>query len=179
MNKLRNHKGMSLSEILIAVLIMALASVGMITGIVLANNQLTKQSRLSEANELFTTCSSLISNELRYANNISVSGTTVKFHSVTYANKDNLSSYLTLDEKGNVTNGYGYIALGSANDSNLIIGTAAYGTYDLGATTSVSFDESKKLFTVTLDIGVIGGESVLSRTFNVRAMNYKTTGGTS
>lgn len=178
MNKLMNHKGLSLGEILVSVAIVALVSIGMLTGVILSNNQLTKQMRLSQANELYTTLSSLISNELRYTKEVDLKGNTNTvdtFFSVTYALKEYKTGFVSLDEEGQESNGYGDVALGSDNEYNRIIGSAAYGQYDLGAKVdSFTYDSEKEMFTVTLDIGVKNGDSILKETFHVRAINTPT-----
>lgn len=186
MNKLKNSIGFTLSEVLVAVLIMVLASIGMVTAVVLSNNQLTKQTRLSEANELYTTLSSLITNELRYTNEISFgNGNYVSsFYSSTYAQKNTTvnPSLVLVDEEGNiVSNDYGYLALGSEKPYKLLVGVSTYGSYDLGANATIQYNQNLNLFTVTLKIGVITTkEQLLSYTFNVRPMNtIIITGGTS
>lgn len=191
MNKLKNSIGFTLSEVLVAVLIMVLASIGMVTAVVLSNNQLTKQTRLSEANELYTTLSSLITNELRYTNEISFgNGNYVSsFYSSTYAQKNTTvnPSLVLVDKEGNIieddinSNVYGYLGLGSEKPYKLLVGVSTYGSYDLGANATIQYNQSLNLFTVTLQIGVITTEEqLLSYTFNVRPMNtIIITGGTS
>lgn len=187
MNKLKNSIGFTLSEVLVAVLIMVLASIGMVTAVVLSNNQLTKQTRLSEANELYTTLSSLITNELRYTGEISLengNNYVSSFYSSTYAQKNTTvnPSLVLVDEEGNiVSNDYGYLALGSEKPYKLLVGVSTYGSYDLGANAKIQYNQSLNLFTVTLKIGVITTkEQLLSYTFNVRPMNtIIITGGTS
>lgn len=186
MNKLKNSIGFTLSEVLVAVLIMVLASIGMVTAVVLSNNQLTKQTRLSEANELYTTLSSLITNELRYTGEISLengNNYVSSFYSSTYAQKNKENSSLEkVDEEGNiVSNDYGYLALGSEKPYKLLVGVSTYGSYDLGANATIQYNQNLNLFTVTLKIGVITTkEQLLTYTFNVRPMNtIIITGGTS
>lgn len=185
MNKLRNHKGMSLGEILVAVIMVVLVSISLVTGVILANNQLTKQMRLAEANELYTTLSSLLTNELRYTRTVNLKGssdTVDSFYSVTYAIKDDLVSIVNLDEDGTVINNdeYGQLALGIDSEFNRLVGSKAYGDYKLGARVNeLKYDADSKLFTVKLDIGVIDGDSVINREFNVRAINNITINGAS
>lgn len=193
MNKLKNSIGFTLSEVLVAVLIMVLASIGMVTAVVLSNNQLTKQTRLSEANELYTTLSSLITNELRYTGEISLENGSYKvssFYSSTYAQKNTTvnPSLVLVDEEGNIieddinSNVYGYLALGSEKPYKLLVGVSTYGSYDLGANAKIQYNQSLNLFTVTLKIGVIttDDDPLLTYTFNVRPMNtIIISGGTS
>lgn len=193
MNKLKNSIGFTLSEVLVAVLIMVLASIGMVTAVVLSNNQLTKQTRLSEANELYTTLSSLITNELRYTGEISLENGSNKvssFYSSTYAQKNTTvnPSLVLVDKEGNIieddinSNVYGYLGLGSEKPYKLLVGVSTYGSYDLGANATIQYNQNLNLFTVTLKIGVIttGDDPLLTYTFNVRPMNtIIITGGTS
>lgn len=172
MNKIKNNNGFTLVELLAATLIMLLVTLGLTTGVALSNKEFVSSIRQSEAQELYSTLSSLITNELRYTNDVVLDGTNVKtFQSVTYPLKHNKTGLVSLNEDGDVTtNDYGQLALGSNGEYNRLIGSASY-TNNLGAKCSITYDNNKKLFTVSLDIGIIGGSSITSKTFNVRAIN--------
>lgn len=172
--KLSSRKGMSLGEMLVAVLLVLLVSAGLVAGVALSQRRFVSSLRQSEAQELYSSLSSLISNELRYTTNVYyVNGSSdevVSFYSVTYAIKEDLTKLVALDSDGNETEDYGELALGVSGNYHRLLGSASYSN-DLGAKANVTYDEEKKLFTVTLDVGVKNGNSILSQTFQVRALN--------
>lgn len=167
---------MTLGEILVSVLIFALVSTGLMTGVVVSNNQLSKEVRISEANEPYTTLSSLLTNELRYTKQIKLNnGKVDSFFSVTYAIQDNLASLIVLDDDSAVitNNDFGELAIGSYTNYNRLVGSATYGEFDLGARASITYLNG--VFTVQLDIGVkyTNDDPIISESLDVRAMNLK------
>lgn len=185
MNKLRNSNGMTLSEVLVATIIMLLVSMGLVTGVALSNKQFVSSIKSSEAEELYSTLSSLISNELRYTTNIITNGTSqegykvVGFTSSTFSPSSGDSYIVLLDKDGRKLSidTYGQIALGNDETFNRLLGAAAY-TYNLGAKITIYYNSSTNTFKVNLEIGTINGDSVITnRPFTVRALN--TIGGIS
>lgn len=179
MNKLKNSNGMTLTELLAATLIMLLVTVGLTTGIALSNKEFVASIRQSEAQELFSTLQSLINNELRYTNQVSYddNGDVTSFFSVTYALKENPTySFVILksNDEGDdeeTTINYGELAIGNNGTYKRLIGDGNY-PYNLGAMIKTfKYDADNKLFTVELDIGTDDGGSIISKTFNVRAIN--------
>ncbi len=172
--KLNNNHGMTLTEVLCATLLVGLVSLCLATGVTLASKQFTSSIRLSEAQELYATLESLLSNELRYTNEVRLTDTNKvdTFFSVTYALKEAKTKLYALDQAGNVTNDYGELALGDEESKsyNRLLGNASY-TNKLGAKATITYNQEKQLFTVNLDIGVVGGDSVVQKSFDVRAMN--------
>ena len=171
----RRSKGFSLVELLAAILILSLVSGGLVTGILLSSNQYKNSMRQSEANELYNTISSLLTNELRFTNKIRYKTGTNEveaFKSVSYQIDDeNLCNIYILNDEGYLTIKYGHIALGEIDKKvNYLIGAAAY-TNGLGAKIhGIKYDTTEKLFTVDLDIGY-NDKSIIRNTFNVRALN--------
>lgn len=172
----RRSKGFSLVELLAAILILSLVSGGLVTGIILSSNQYKNSMRQSEANELYNTISSLLTNELRFTNKIRYKTGTNEveaFKSVSYQIDDeNLCNIYVLNDEGYLTIKYGHIALGEINKNNVnyLIGAAAY-TNGLGAKIhGIKYDTTEKLFTVDLDIGY-NDKSIIRNIFNVRALN--------
>lgn len=174
--KLKNNKGMTLTEMLAATIIMLLVSMGLASGVALSNKEFTSSIKQSEALELYSTLSSLISNELRYTSSAYYNddGEVSCMFSVTYAIKNGYPSIVVLDDAGSeVDNEYGELAFGYNRTFNRIIGSASY-TYNLGAKiNSFTYNHSLKVFTVDLAIGEKGTNDspILEKTFNVRALN--------
>lgn len=176
-----NSRGMSLTETLCAVALVALVSLLLATGVSLANKQYKTSIRLSESQELYVTLESLLTNELRYTNSLSLkNGNEVDtFYSVTYALKNADTRLYVLDSDGKVTSGYGQLAMGDEESEsyNRLLGNASY-TNNLGAKAKIYYDSTKSLFTVQLDVGIIDGESIINKSFDVRAMNNINVGTT-
>lgn len=178
---MENNKGFTLIELLVAILIVSLVSGGLVTGIVLSNNQYKNSIRQSEANELYNTISSLLTNELKYTNKIKMDETTKEvksFKSISYQiDESSLCTIYVLYESGYPAgDNYGRIALGDNDKKNYLLGNAAY-TNDLGAKIhSITYDRTQKLFTVDLDIGY-NDKSIIRNEFNVRALNWVTVDG--
>lgn len=178
---MENNKGFTLIELLAAILIVSLVSGGLVTGIVLSNNQYKNSIRQSEANELYNTISSLLTNELKYTNKIKMDETTKEvksFKSISYQiDESSLCTIYVLYESGYPAgDNYGRIALGDNDKKNYLLGNAAY-TNDLGAKIhSITYDRTQKLFTVDLDIGY-NDKSIIRNEFNVRALNWVTVDG--
>lgn len=175
---MNNSKGFSLIELLAAILILSLVSAGLVTGIILSNNQYKDSIRQSEASELYNTISSLLTNELKYTNQVELKAGTNKveaFKSISYQiDESNLCKIYVLYESGFDAGGnYGRIAFGDDDKKNYLLGNAAY-TNDLGAKIhSITYDDTNKLFTVDLDIGY-KDKSIIRNNFNVRALNWVT-----
>ncbi len=68
--KLKSIKGYSMSEALIVVLIIALISAGMVSGVSLASNHFEESLAKSDSKELYSTLMTIISNELRYTKTV-------------------------------------------------------------------------------------------------------------
>lgn len=177
-----NSKGMSLTETLCAVALVALVSLLLATGVSLANKQYKSSIRLSEAQDLYVTLESLLTNELRYTNSVTLKNNKEvdTFFSVTYALKNADTGLCVLDKDGNITSGFGQLAIGDEESEsyNRLLGTASYAN-DLGAKAIIYYDSTKSLFTVELDVGIINGDSIINKTFNVRALNNINVGASS
>lgn len=176
MNKLKNNKGFTLTELLAATLIMLLVSLGLATGVALSNKQFVVSIRESEAEELYSTLETILTNELRFTNDVVLKNNNeVKsFYSVTYNVKKGETSLLVLDneDKAVIGDKYGQLALGnSSSNCNRLIGSGNY-SYDMGAKANIIYDINKKIFTVTLSIGRnVDTAPIVSHTFNVRPLN--------
>ncbi len=172
MNKLRNNHGMSIGETLVAVLILLLVSAGLASGVSLASRYYTKTVRTSEANELYSTLESLISNELRYTNcaEFDGSGNLVNFFSKTFPIHDDYTNIAIVDGDKNLSNNYDYVAIGNNDNYNLILSKASYPN-ELGAKiNSIKYDNG--CFVVDLDIGTDEIGSLVTKAFSVRCLNY-------
>ena len=169
---MNRSKGFSLIELLAAILILSLVSGGLVTGVMLSNNQYKSSIRQSEASELYNTISSLLNYELKLTNEVKLDGDKlVAFKSISYQiDESSLCNIYVLYESGYPAgDNYGQIAFGNDDKKNHLLGNAAY-TNGLGAKLNITYSETNKMFMVDLDIGY-DTKSVIHQTFNVRALN--------
>lgn len=80
-NKLKKIAGMTLMEMLVCVLLLLIASGGMAGGVALASRQYNESLRKSEAEQLYTTLETIITEELRYTSSATTEGSTTVFKS--------------------------------------------------------------------------------------------------
>ena len=169
--KLKNNHGLTMVEMLCAVLILLLVSQGMAAGVALANRQYEKSIQTSEAQELYGTLRTILSNELRYTTDVTLqpgSNQVGSFFSRTYAIKNAETSLVALDENGEECS-YGELALGNNGSYNRLLGSASY-PHRLTAKASVQYQETDQIFTVNLIIA-IENEPCIEESFQIRAMN--------
>lgn len=166
--KLRSRRGMSLSEVLVALLILSLVTVGVATG-VNASLRIYRQSvALSDAQTLSSTLSEALMDELRYARNIS-DGAAPTFTSVSFG------------EGVAVRSSGGYIIVSPpvremGDDMKswpLLVGTGAYAGH---LTAEADVDYTGGVFAVTLNIYDSAAEgsapaSLRTVEFSVRPLN--------
>ena len=178
MNKRNIQKGFTLVEMLCVVLLISLLSMGMVTGVSLAQRQFVKSMQRSQAPQLYTTLESLLTNELRYTTDITVdsNGTVETMYSTTYAIKESLTKIVSLDEDDQETSGYGEIAFGNGGTYNKVLGSSAY-PHGLGAIVSITYNGT--YFTVDLDVGSDTTGSIVQDTFDVKPLNTMTVEKTS
>lgn len=170
--KLKSGRGMSLTELLCAVLILVLVSGGMATAVSLAARQYQQSMRESEAQILCSTLETILRNELAYTTEIKLNGDKVEqFQSQTYAIKDSLSSIVIddPDEKG-----YGRLLLGNDVKNMDILGRGAYphGLLVKIDENGFTYDNSTHCFTVKLSVGC-DGKDYATREFQVLNANLK------
>ncbi len=179
MNKLRNNKGMSIAEALVAVLILLLVSGGLASGVSLANHYYTKTLRTSEANELFSTLESLISNELRYTGYAKLNindNSLVEFFSPTFPDEDVYPTFVIVDGNKELLDDdkYGYVAIGNTNEDvyRYILAKGSYPN-QLGVKIKfITYNEDHGCFNVELDIGTETIGTLIDKTFSVRCLNW-------
>lgn len=177
-NKKRIHQsGFTLIEMLCVVILVSLLSMGMATGVSLAQKEFKKSMQRAQAPQLFTTLESILTNELRYTTGFKAQGENIEsFFSVTYALKKDLTSVVSVDEDGNVIDGYGQIAFKAGETYKPVLGQSAYPD-GLGAKVH-SITWTNNHFTVDLDIGS-GTESYIREFFDVIPLNDPKPEGTS
>jgi prepilin-type N-terminal cleavage/methylation domain-containing protein len=162
-----NNRGFSLGEMLVAILILLLATSATAEGIRVTSQQYHKSMIQSESKLLNSTLSTIIQSELSNTSTIKlgskVSGNTYKVDKIlspTYAiDRDLCHFYSVKNDDGTFkesSNGYGELMLGvktgSEIEGNLLVSSEMYTSYDLKANVDVTYDTDKKIFHVVLKI---------------------------
>ena len=174
-SKLYSSRGMTLVELLSALIILLLVSGGMAAAVSLGSQQYQKSMRDAEAMVLYSTLMTVLSNELMYSTDIHVDaqGTVQRFMSQNYVIKGNLSTLMTDDADGN---GYGKVLLGNSENTDeymSVLGKASY-TRGLSAkVTKFQYHNSEHYFIVELSIGYQGAP-YYTKEFHVRSINETT-----
>ena len=99
--KLKQNKGFSFAELLVATIILLLTSGMLVVCIQLGMKQLYKQTQDSEAQMLCTTLSTAIQDELTYASEVSVSSSTAG-NTITFAKEgmsDSIGFYIAAESE--------------------------------------------------------------------------------
>ena len=159
--KLHTSHGFSLSEMLVAVLIILLVTGVLTVTVSLASAQFQKSMRNSESKVLASTLESVFLSELAYTTEVHTdgsgsdgkSGNVISFQSQNYSMEGAISSVGVSDAD---TGGYGKIIFYNANkpsESMKILGDGSYPN-EIGAKVeSLTYDAETRDFTLKLQIG--------------------------
>lgn len=188
--KIRKISGFSLSETLVALLIVLLITSAVAGGVDFASRQYKKSMLISESKVLCSSLRHIIKTELENTGTIKlgeqISEDQYKlnsFFSRTYAIKESLSSFYSveIDDYNNKSisdDGYGEILLGTVKNGkvvgNLLLGSASYTSFDLKAKADVSYAKTDSVFHVNLSIRSSAGEELSSSSFDVIPLNQLT-----
>ncbi len=170
--KLHSKRGMTLVELLSALIILSLVTGGMAAAVSLGSQQYQKSMRDAEVMVLYSTLMTVLSNELTYSTDIRVDnqGNVLRFMSQNYVIEGNLSTLMTDDADGN---GYGKVLLGNSENTDeymSVLGKASY-TRGLSAkVTEFKYNNEDHYFSVTLSIGH-QGQPYYTKEFHVRSVN--------
>lgn len=175
-NKLRSTSGMSLGELLIAVLIMLLATSTVVSTIQLANKQYKNSMRNSEANLLYSTLSSIITGELSYATEVYVypDGEVRQFQGNDYQERDYLSSFATKDGQLVFANADSQNEDGVIDEYRELISKSFYQNDLMAEVKKCEFNKQGQYFRVNLVISDESGshtKTIINKTFDVRSIN--------
>lgn len=161
MNKLRDRRGFTLTELLCAVLIVLLVSALLTVGVRFAGRTYNSSMQLSEAQELCSTLTSVISDKLRFCGTVTPGA-------------DGSLDHIFIQDLGSVegegaafqVDADGQLTLGSTK----LLSSAAYPRGLRVRDVSLRYDTSG-IFTVTLQVGTV--DSTLAETsFEVRRLNH-------
>lgn len=162
MNKLRDRRGFTLTELLCAVLIVLLVSALLTVGVRFAGRTYNSSMQLSEAQELCSTLTSVISDKLRFCGTVTPGA-------------DGSLDHIFIQDLGSVegegaafqVDADGQLTLGSTK----LLSSAAYPRGLRVRDVSLRYDSASGIFTVTLQVGT--ADSTLAETsFEVRRLNH-------
>lgn len=162
MNKLRDRRGFTLTEMLCAVLIVVLISALLVVGIRFAGRTYNSSMKLSEAQELCSTLTSIISDKLRFCGTVTQSedGGLTQIFIQNVGNVEGEGEAFQLSEDGQVMLG-----------STKLLSSAAYPRGLRVRDVSLRYDSASGIFTVALQVGTV--DSTLAETdFEVRRLNH-------
>ena len=166
--KIKNNRGFSFMELIVAVLILSFVSLCMAYSVDFAVDQYNRSMIRSERDVLCSTLSDVIRSELANTRVIRLgsrrSGTVYTldgFFSRTYATSDDLSHFyaVNVDESHNIyesAGGFGELLLGAEKNGkivgNLLLSAASYSNYHLKAKVDVTYDTAANIFHVELTV---------------------------
>ena len=184
LRRLRGAGGYSLAELLTAVLLLSILSIGVASGVSFAGRQYKRTMIVAERKVLCSTLTEIVSGELRNTPEIRLTagGRMDSFYSRGFAHVDtDMSRFYSVrvDEKLNYTDAgegaFGQLMLGNEDENgdlvgNLLLSGAAYTKYDLQARVEVDYSRTEEMFHVTLEIRSPDGEIMTSQ-FDVIPLN--------
>ena len=175
LKRVRSTAGVTLAELLAAMLILGLVSSGMTVGVRFAVDKYNQIMRDTEAEVLYSTLSTVISNELRYttrADDEDGDGYVDTFFSHSFASKSEYARFSVCDDDGNIMTddgAYGQICIGQSTPKR-ILAAAAYNRNLRARVQSVKYNSTDRIFTVTLSIAN-GQEEMFTQSFDVISLN--------
>ena len=166
MRKLRDRRGITLTEMLCTVLIVLLLTALLVVGIRFASKTYTESMRLSEAQELCSTLTSVISDKLRFCGTVTQdeSGDLTQIFIQNVGSVEGKGDAFQIGEDGQ-------LALG---DSHLL-GSASYPKGLKVKSFTLRYDASTDIFSVTLEIGDRSRQTLSQTSFEVKRINRTVT----
>lgn len=153
--KLRAHRGVTLSEMLVAVLILGLVTAGVAAGTSASLRACRESAALADAQTLSSTLAIALMDELRYARDIDSFGDTT-FTSATFGPKVRVKTH------------NGHVVVGGSGQNNELIGEGAYAGLEVGDAKAI-YEDGR--FNVTIQVDKLDGSGKYDLEFTVRPLN--------
>ena len=159
--KLQSKYGLSIVELLSAIIVMLLVTATLVIGVRLGVKAYVESVSMSEAQILCSTLTTTISDELRYADTIKVADDgKITFFSKNFGGTGSEGISFSLNENGQILLG-----------NRAILSKRAY-PYELRAAMDLKYDQQSQIFSVNLKIMRASRAAVLAEdTFEVKAIN--------
>ncbi len=163
MDRLRNKQGMSIVELLSAIIVMLLVTVVLVTGVKLGVKAYTKSVSMSEAQVLCSTLTTIVSDDLRYAgtvypNNKAADGVDVLKLFV----QGKGEGYYTQNDDGQVV-----FHRDTEGDAKLL----GKGSYPYGLKANVTVTVENDTFTAVVEVTSKTDNVLSQNTFEVKPIN--------
>ena len=171
-NKLIDRKGMTLTELLAGIIVMLLVAGIMVIGVKLGSDAYVKSVSMSEAQQLCSTLTSLVNDELRYCSEVYVKDSKVGIFSENFGKGTNDTGLIyAQDDKGQVV-----LEDEVGNLSYKILSSRSY-PYNLKATVDLTYDKTNTafengVFNATIKVYRTEGKVLATTTFQVQPLNY-------
>lgn len=161
--KLQSKCGISIVELLSAIIVMLLVTATLVIGVRLGIKAYVESVSMSEAQILCSTLTTTISDELRYADTIKVADDgKISFFSKNFGGTGSEGISFSLNENGQILLG-----------NRLILSKQAY-PYGLQAAMDLKYEQQARIFSVNLKITRGSQTAALAEdTFEVKAINVQ------
>ena len=169
-NKLIDRKGMTLTELLAGIIVMLLVAGIMVIGVKLGSDAYVKSVSMSEAQQLCSTLTSLVNDELRYCSEVYVKDSKVGIFSENFGKGTNDTGLIyAQDDKEQVV-----LKDEVGNRSYKILSSRSY-PYNLKATVDLTYDQStgdNGTFNAKVEVYRTEGKVLATTTFQVQPLNH-------
>ena len=158
MGRITDKKGMSIIEILSAIIVIILLTAVLVTGVRLGVKAYTKSVSMSEAQILCTTLTTVVSDELRYTGTI-------------YLDSEGNVTRFFIHNKGEGSFGQdaeGHVTIGGES----VLSKSSY-PYGLKAEVAVAMDASKEIFNVAVTVRSKTDHVLSGNSFQVKPIMNK------
>ena len=170
MKKLRSQSGMTLTEMLCALVVLMLISSLLAVGVRFAVQTYRTSMADSQAQMLCSTVTTAIADKLRYCSGVTSAGGKVFIKDIGSVESDEQGSFFQVDEDT------GQIVMQSDSEKKQLLGAKSYPRGLKIRELSVEFSNTDRRFAVSFDVTDTAG--LASSCFDVRCINDVTNSGT-
>lgn len=172
MKKLRSQSGMTLTEMLCALVVLMLISSLLAVGVRFAVQTYRTSMADSQAQMLCSTVTTAIADKLRYCSGVTSAGGKVFIKDIGSVESDEQGSFFQVDEDT------GQIVMQSDSEKKQLLGAKSYPRGLKIRELSVEFSNTDRRFAVSFDVTDTAGTVLASSCFDVRCINDVTNSGT-
>ena len=169
-NKLIDRKGMTLTELLAGIIVMLLVAGIMVIGVKLGSDAYVKSVSMSEAQQLCSTLTSLVNDELRYCGTIYLEdNNNVSFFSNNFGGSKNAGLSFDQNDKGQVV-----LKGEEGSRPHKILSRNSY-PYNLKGRVDLTYDRNagdNGTFNATVEVYRTEGKVLATTTFQVQPLNH-------
>lgn len=171
MKKLRSQSGMTLTEMLCALVVLMLISSLLAVGVRFAVQTYRTSMADSQAQMLCSTVTTAIADKLRYCSGVTSKDGKVFIKDIGSVESDEQGSFFQVDETGQ-------IVMQSGSETKQLLGAKSYPRGLKIRELSVEFSNTDRRFAVSFDVTDTAGTVLASSCFDVRCINDVTNSGT-